>query len=112
MNDELSAAIDSLAAAKAEHGQLIQTIAADAGMDPATRAELMAHINEEETEKLARIQAAAASVEAPRSMGTSPNGSRRGRSRPCTPRSLVDAAPTGSLSASSGAPSGSASTSK
>ena len=65
MNDELSAAIDSLAAAKAEHGQLIQTIAADAGMDPATRAELMAHINEEETEKLARIQAAAASVEAP-----------------------------------------------
>jgi len=51
-------AVAELANTKAEHRPLVETIAGDAGMDPATRRELLTHLYEEEEEHMAEIQAA------------------------------------------------------
>lgn len=60
-SESLGAAVASLQALKAEHRTLLATIAADAGMEPATRSALIAHVLEEEDERLDDIAALAAS---------------------------------------------------
>lgn len=54
---DLAAAVAALAALKAEHRQLLLRIAADPGMEPATRVALLEHALEEEDETIARIAA-------------------------------------------------------
>jgi hypothetical protein len=61
----LEQAIARLTTLKQEHGPLLATIAADPGMEPATREKLIAHLYEEEDEALARIRAAASARAAP-----------------------------------------------
>jgi hypothetical protein len=74
--DTLEGAISGMQALKSEHAPILAQIARDPGMSPETRATLVAHLLEEEDEKLARIAAAAglsASVSAPRpSLDASP----------------------------------------
>lgn len=53
----VEAAVAKLAATKAEHRRILEVIAADAGMAPATRQALVLHLLEEEDEQLARIAA-------------------------------------------------------
>jgi hypothetical protein len=57
--DTLEGAISGMQALKTEHAPILAQIARDAGMSPETRATLIAHLLEEEDEKLARIAAAA-----------------------------------------------------
>lgn len=54
---DLSAAVAALAALKAEHRQLLLRIAADRGMEPATRIALLEHVLDEEDRKVAGISA-------------------------------------------------------
>jgi hypothetical protein len=66
--DPLESAISGMQALKTEHAPILAQIARDAGMSPETRATLIAHLLEEEDEKLARI-AAAAGLGAPLTAG-------------------------------------------
>jgi hypothetical protein len=65
----LESAISGMQALKTEHAPILVQIARDPGMSPDTRATLIAHLLEEEDEKLARI-AAAAGLAAPLAAGT------------------------------------------
>lgn len=56
---ELTLLVQQLQHLKQEHRQLLAVIAADPGMAPATRKELLDHLLEEEDELVARIAAAA-----------------------------------------------------
>ncbi|MCO5166023.1 MAG: hypothetical protein M9894_06605 [Planctomycetes bacterium] len=62
----LAAAIEGLIAAKAEHRKILQEVAADPGMTPATRQTLIDHLWVEEDEHVQRIAALA------RGAGTTP----------------------------------------
>jgi hypothetical protein len=53
----LGEAISALIATKAEHRRILMQIAADPGMTPATRQQLIDHLYTEEDEHLARIAA-------------------------------------------------------
>ena len=55
----LEGAIAGMQALKSEHAPILAQLARDAGMSPETRALLVAHLLEEEDEKLATIAAAA-----------------------------------------------------
>ncbi len=55
----LEGAIAGMQALKSEHAPILAQLARDAGMSPETRALLVAHLLEEEDEKLASIAAAA-----------------------------------------------------
>lgn len=57
--NELNDAIRDLVAQKDEHRDLVRQIAADPGMDPALRETLLAHIYEEESEKVQELQSLA-----------------------------------------------------
>ena len=57
--NELDDAIRDLVAQKDEHRDLVRQIAADPGMDPALRETLLAHIYEEESEKVLELQSLA-----------------------------------------------------
>lgn len=59
MTNELDDAIRDLVAQKDEHRDLVRQIAADPGMDPALRETLLAHIYEEESEKVLELQSLA-----------------------------------------------------
>lgn len=56
---ELGAAIAALVALRAEHRPIVEKIVGDPGMDPSTRLALMAHLLEEEDERLQAIARAA-----------------------------------------------------
>lgn len=56
-SQSLAEAIAGLAALKQEHRPLVEQIAGDAGMSPETRRMLLTHLNEEEEERVAEIQA-------------------------------------------------------
>ena len=55
----LQQAVAKLAATKAEHRGILQTIAGDAGMSPETRRTLVEHLCQEEDEQVRRIAALA-----------------------------------------------------
>lgn len=98
--DTLESAIFGMQALKTEHAPILAQIARDAGMSPETRATLIAHLLEEEDEKLARIAAAA---------GVAP---QRGRAA-AAPHAADEASPAarlsvGSLRASSASTNGAA----
>ena len=65
----LEGAIAGMQALKSEHAPILAQLARDAGMSPDTRALLVAHLLEEEDEKLATI--AAAAKDRPTSAGAS-----------------------------------------
>ena len=69
----LEGAISGMQALKAEHAPILAQIARDPGMSPETRATLIAHLLEEEDEKLAAIAAEA---------GVRARGPARGASAP------------------------------
>ncbi len=58
----LQAMVQHLADLKAEHRPIVARIAADAGMEPATRALLVEHLAEEEDEHVAGLLARAAAA--------------------------------------------------
>lgn len=68
----LRAMVQHLADLKAEHRPIVARIAADAGMEPSTRALLLEHLAEEEDEHVAGLLARAAA--APDAGGTGPGG--------------------------------------
>ena len=53
----LSDAIAKLQALKDEHRPIVEQVAADPGMSPETRLQLLRHLNEEEEEWIAKAQA-------------------------------------------------------
>lgn len=53
--ESLEQAVRGMQSLKAEHRELLERIASDAGMEPETRRALITHVLEEEDEKLARI---------------------------------------------------------
>jgi len=73
----LEGAIAGMQALKSEHAPILAQLARDAGMSPDTRALLIAHLLEEEDEKLATIAAAAKGR--PSSPGASAGASSRAR---------------------------------
>lgn len=68
----LQAMVQHLADLKAEHRPIVARIAADAGMEPATRAVLLEHLAEEEDEHVAGLLARASA--APDTGGPGPGG--------------------------------------
>jgi hypothetical protein len=78
---DLAAAVARLAELKAEHRDLMLTIARDAGMEPETRRTLVQHVLDEEDEKIARIVTLVGSSAARATEASAPPAIPPGRGR-------------------------------
>ncbi|MCA8925587.1 MAG: hypothetical protein KDD82_27510 [Planctomycetes bacterium] len=72
--DSLTNAVQDLAEQKAEHRDLVRQIAADPGMSPLLRETLLAHIYEEETEKVEALRGLLESTPTPAQSPARPAG--------------------------------------